>query len=77
MRECETVWLFRQEADESEEMAKALALSPLERATVVGLRRGSVLVRYGVARSVVDLQPDERDVDFIDTDAAMREAKST
>jgi len=77
LRECETVWLFRQEADESEEMAKALALSQLERATVVGLRRGSVLVRYGAARSVVDLQPDERDVDFIDTDAAMREAKST
>ena len=72
LRECETVWLFRQVADESEEMKGALGLHPLEQRALAHLTRGHVLVRYGAARSIVRLEPDERDRRFIDTDAAMR-----
>jgi len=74
LRECETTWLFRQEVDEIGEMGSALHLSTLERQVVASLRRGTVLVRYGAARSVVELEPDDRDTTFIDTDAAMRES---
>ena len=72
LRECETTWLFRQVADETTDMAHALSLSPLEQRVLAQLKRGTVLVRYGAARSVVRLEPDERDRSFIDTDAAMR-----
>jgi len=72
LRECETVWLFRQVADESEEMKGALGLHPLEQRALAHLNRGHVLVRYGSARSIVRLEPDERDRRFIDTDGAMR-----
>jgi type IV secretory pathway VirB4 component len=72
LRECETVWLFRQLHEELEEMGEALGLRVEERRALAHLRKGQVLVRYGTARSVVNLEPDERDQVFIDTDAAMR-----
>jgi len=75
LRECETVWLFRQVADETDHMARALSLTALEQRVLAQLRRGRVLVRYGAARSIVRLEPDERDRSFIDTDAAMRVAR--
>ncbi len=72
LRECETSWLFRQPPDEAREMALALALHPREERYLTALPKGSALVRYGAHRSVVRITPDERDVQFIDTDAAMR-----
>jgi type IV secretory pathway VirB4 component len=74
LRECETSWHFRQPADEAREMATALGLSPLEERYLTALPKGVALVRYGSARSVVRIQPDENDRRFIDTDDAMREA---
>jgi type IV secretory pathway VirB4 component len=76
LRECETSWLFRQPPDEAREMALALALHPREERYLSGLSKGTVLVRYGVHRSVVRVTPDARDGQFIDTDAAMRLAES-
>jgi len=76
LRECETSWLFRQPPDEAREMALALALHPREERYLSGLSKGTVLVRYGVHRSVVRVTPDARDGQFIDTDAAMRPAES-
>ena len=75
LRECETSWLFRQPPDEAREMAIALALHPREERYLSGLAKGTVLVRYGVNRSVVRVTPDARDGLFIDTDAAMRPAR--
>ena len=75
LRECETSWLFRQPPDEAREMAIALALHPREERYLSGLAKGTVLVRYGVNRSVVRVTPDTRDALFIDTDAAMRPAR--
>ncbi|MDE3093735.1 MAG: ATP-binding protein [Acidobacteriota bacterium] len=72
LRECETTWLFRQPPDEAAEMASVLALSRREEGCLPDLARGRALVRYGSARSVVQLTPDERDAAFVDTDAAMR-----
>ena len=69
------MWLFRQVADETDHMARALSLTALEQRVLAQLRRGRVLVRYGAARSIVRLEPDERDRSFIDTDAAMRVAR--
>jgi hypothetical protein len=57
-------------------MALALALHPREERYLSGLSKGTVLVRYGVHRSVVRVTPDARDGQFIDTDAAMRLAES-
>ena len=74
LRECETIWLFRQENDEIKEMQSVIGLRPVEASAVAALRRGQVLVRYGSARSIVQLEPDTRDLRFIDTDAAMRPA---
>ncbi len=76
LRECETSWLFRQPPDEAREMAVALGLSALEERYLCSLPKGSALVRYGAARSIVRVRPDARDATFIDTDAAMREAAS-
>jgi len=76
LRECETSWLFRQPPDEAHEMALALALHPREERYLRGLAKGTVLVRYGVHRSVVRVTPDARDGQFIDTDAAMRPTES-
>ena len=53
-------------------MASVLALSRREEGCLPDLARGRALVRYGGARSVVQLTPDERDGAFVDTDAAMR-----
>jgi type IV secretory pathway VirB4 component len=72
LRECETLWLFRQVTDELEAMRTALGLSVAEQRALARLSKGQVLVRYGSARSIVRLEPDERDHRFIDTDAAMR-----
>ncbi len=72
LRECETAWLFRQPPDEANDVAAALALSALERATLSELRRGEALVRFGAHRSVVRVAPDVDDRSIIDTDAAMR-----
>ena len=75
LRECETAWLFRQPPDEAAEMATLLALSPRERRCLPDLTRGLALVRYGAARSLVQLTPDARDGTFVDTDVAMRPAR--
>jgi type IV secretory pathway VirB4 component len=72
LRECETAWLFRQPPDEAREMALALGLAAREESYLVALPKGVALVRYGAHRSVVRVEPDERDVFFIDTDVAMR-----
>jgi type IV secretory pathway VirB4 component len=72
LRECETAWLFRQPPDEAREMALALGLEPREESYLVALPKGVALVRYGAHRSIVRVQPDERDFAFIDTDVAMR-----
>lgn len=76
LRECETVWLFRQEPDELDEMRRTLKLSEREGQAIVQLQRGEVLVRYGAARSILLLAPDDRDELFIDTDGAMRSSAS-
>ena len=72
LRESETVWLFRQPPDESTEMASVLGLGSLETRCLVELTRGAALVRYGSARSIVQLIPNERDASFVDSDQAMR-----
>jgi type IV secretory pathway VirB4 component len=72
LRECETAWLFRQPPDEAREMALALGLEAREESYLVALPKGVALVRYGAHRSIVRVEPDERDVLFIDTDVAMR-----
>ena len=72
LRECETSWLFRQPPDEAREMALALGLEAREESYLVALPKGVALVRYGAHRSIVRVEPDERDVLFIDTDLAMR-----
>ena len=72
LRECETTWLFRQPPDEAAKMAAVLGLSQREARTLPELPRGSALVRYGRARSIVELLPTRRDSAFVDSDAAMR-----
>lgn len=76
LRECETAWLFRQPPDEATEMASVLDLSERETRCLSDLTRGTALVRYGAARSVVQLTPDARDATFVDTDEAMRSARA-
>lgn len=73
LRECETTWLLRQPPDEAREMADVLGLHPREAAVLVGLTKGSVLVRYGAVSSVVRIEPTGVDLAVIDTDEAMRE----
>jgi type IV secretory pathway VirB4 component len=73
LRECETAWLFRQPPDEAREMSLALGLSSREERYLTSLPKGVALVRYGAHRSIVRVRPDDNDVRFIDTDAAMRE----
>ena len=72
LRESETAWLFRQPPDEAAEMATVLSLTPRELRCLPDLTRGLALVRYGNARSMVQLTPDARDGTFVDTDGAMR-----
>lgn len=72
LRECETVWLFRQPPDEAREITRALGLRDLEERYLVALPKGTALVRYGVHRSIVRVQPDRTDDSFVDTDGAMR-----
>ena len=72
LRECETGWLFRQPVDEAREMTLALGLHEREGRYLTAIPKGVALVRYGVHRSIVKVEPDERDRGFIDTDAAMR-----
>jgi type IV secretory pathway VirB4 component len=72
LRECETAWLFRQPPDEAREMAVALGLHRREERYLSALPKGAALVRYGAHRSIVRVQPDQRDCAFIDTDRAMR-----
>jgi type IV secretory pathway VirB4 component len=76
LRECETAWLFRQPPDEAREMAVALGLHRREERYLAALPKGAALVRYGAHRSIVRVRPDHRDNTFIDTDHAMRIAKS-
>jgi len=57
-------------------MAVALGLHVREEQYLVALPKGAALVRYGAHRSIVRFVPDQRDVTFIDTDAAMREAQA-
>ena len=75
LRECETAWLFRQPPDEAAEMSSVLGLSEREEQCLPELSRGTALVRYGAARSLVQLIPDERDITFVDTDGAMRDTR--
>jgi len=72
LRECETAWLFRQPPDEAHEMALALGLLAREESYLRALPKGVALVRYGAHRSIVRVRPDDNDLRFIDTDAAMR-----
>jgi type IV secretory pathway VirB4 component len=72
LRECETAWLFRQPPDEAREMTVALGLGEREESYLKALPKGVALVRYGSHRSIVRVEPDERDRAFIDTDLAMR-----
>ncbi len=76
LRECETSWLFRQPPNEAREMAVALGLHEREERYLVSLPKGVALVRYGAHRSIVRINPDGRDVSFVDTDQAMRGAGS-
>jgi type IV secretory pathway VirB4 component len=76
LRECETAWLFRQPPDEAAEMTAVLGLNEREAHWLPELSRGAALVRYGAARSLVQLAPDERDASFIDSDTAMRSARA-
>ena len=72
LRECESGWLFRQPVDEAREMALALGLHEREARYLTAIPKGVALVRYGANRSIVKVEPDQRDRQFIDTDAAMR-----
>jgi hypothetical protein len=72
LRESETAWLFRQPPDEATEMAKVLGLSQNETLALTGLTRGTALVRYGRARSLVRITVNDRDASFVDSDQAMR-----
>lgn len=72
LRESETHWLLRQPPDEAGEIAATLQLSALEVRYLHALPRGSALVRYGSARSIVRLRPTDSDRALIDTDATMR-----
>ena len=72
LRECESMWLFRQPPDESVEMASVLGLSDREVRSLGELPRGTALVRFGDSRSLVHLTPDSQDLTFIDSDGAMR-----
>jgi len=71
LRECETAWLFRQPPDEAERCRRVRA-TPREERYLSALPKGAALVRYGAHRSIVRVQPDQRDCAFIDTDRAMR-----
>jgi hypothetical protein len=57
-------------------MTSVLGLSAREAASLPTLSRGVALVRYGAARSVVQLTLSERDRRIADSDAAMRSAPS-
>lgn len=72
LRECETVWLFRQPTEEVAELTQTIGLSLAEGRALASLGKGTVLVRYGSARSVVAVEPDDADRAIIDTDRAMR-----
>ncbi len=72
LRDCETSWLLRQPPDEAAEMAQVLGLSEREVRCLPSLARGAALVRYGAARSLVQLRVGEGDRTFVDSDAAMR-----
>lgn len=76
LRESELAWLFRQPPDEAREMAAVLGLNEREERCLAQLPRGAALVRYGNARSLVQLTPNERDLTFVDSDAAMRSARA-
>lgn len=73
LRDCETVFLFRQPNDELLALNVALYFTPLEMRYVRQLPKGVALVRYGRHRSIVRVVPDKDDQRFIDTDEAMRE----
>lgn len=72
LRESETHWLLRQPPDEAGDIATTLQLSALEVRYLHALPRGSALVRYGSASSIVRLHPTSSDRALIDTDATMR-----
>ena len=72
LRECETTWLFRQPEDEAGLIGKVIGLNALEERYLKNLPKGVALVRYGRYRSIVKVEPNNRDRLFIDTDEAMR-----
>ena len=72
LRECELTWLLRQPPDEARELATALGLSEREALSLPSLPRGAALVRYGAARSLVDVRVDRHDALVVDSDEAMR-----
>ena len=65
-------WLLRQPPDEARELATALGLSEREALSLPSLPRGAALVRYGAARSLVDVRVDRHDALVVDSDEAMR-----
>lgn len=72
LKECETMWLFRQPPDEASAMSEVVNLSSLEERYLLDIPKGVALVRYGRHRSIVRINPFDSDRAFIDTDAAMR-----
>jgi type IV secretory pathway VirB4 component len=72
LRDCDTVFLFRQDPAERAVLDEVLSLREVEHRAVGALPRGTALVRYGRHRSIVQLTPTAADAAFIDTDHAMR-----
>ena len=71
LKECETVWLFRQPLDEANQITGALGLSQLERSYLTAVPKGTALVRFGIYRSIVRVVPNHLDEGVINTDQAM------
>ncbi len=77
LRDCDSVFLFRQSRSELDLLDEVLGCTPLERSHLTALPRGGALVRYGRHRSLIRLAPSASDRDVIDTDVAMRETSTS
>ena len=71
LRDCDTHVIHRQRDDDVRELRHVVDLSPRDARTITALPRGSALVHYGSARSVVTWRPVEGR-DHTDTEGAMR-----
>ena len=72
LAECETALVFAQPPDEARSLGRSMGLGALEVDLLGRLGRGEVLVRYGLHRSVVRLEPAPGEWVLVDTDGAMR-----